>query len=441
MNKKEIFDKVEILYQMYKDGKLGGEHMPEDANPGLPKDSLENYLYFTLPMALNYQRNSYILWECALKTYQDSETNFVFSPKKVLEASFEEVQKALVKYRLALQKEKQTEIWITLCKTFIELYDGDIRKLFSSFHNDVNKIRNFIQKEQKKQFPYLSGNKICNYWMYVIWEYTDREYQNMECLTVAPDTHVIKSTQKLGLITKEEMERNDVQLLVIERWNDLFKGTKYRPIDIHTALWLWSRNGFIPLENQKVYEGIFSFYQQYTKLMELERTGWLLRKVPAKRLESVADHTLQVTVLANTFVQELKLQNIDIGRLSVMCFLHDLAKIVVGDIPAIQVHTKEEYERKHDLENEAMQNILSTLQEETATYYYHLWLEFEERKTETSQLAFQVDKLDAVMKARQYSETYHMPELFKEFYETEEEKKHFESGPLSGFFKYLKEEK
>ena len=45
------------------------------------------------------------------------------------------------------------------------------------------------------------------------------------------------------------MERSDVQLLVIDRWNELFKGTKYRPIDIHTALWLWSRNGFIPLEN------------------------------------------------------------------------------------------------------------------------------------------------------------------------------------------------
>ena len=33
--------------------------MPEDENPSLKIDSLENYLYFTLPMSLNYQRNSY----------------------------------------------------------------------------------------------------------------------------------------------------------------------------------------------------------------------------------------------------------------------------------------------------------------------------------------------------------------------------------------------
>ena len=57
MEKEEILDKVEILIKMYKEGKLGGEIMPEDANPNLEKASLENYLYFTLPMALNYQRN------------------------------------------------------------------------------------------------------------------------------------------------------------------------------------------------------------------------------------------------------------------------------------------------------------------------------------------------------------------------------------------------
>ena len=66
---------------MYHQGELGGEIMQEDANPKLKKSSLKNYLYFTLPMALNYQRNSYTLWESALKTYQDKETQFVFDPK------------------------------------------------------------------------------------------------------------------------------------------------------------------------------------------------------------------------------------------------------------------------------------------------------------------------------------------------------------------------
>ena len=244
MNKEEILDKVDRLIVMYKMGELGGEVMPEDANPHLEKSSLENYLYFTLPMALNYQRNSYTLWDSALKTYQDEKTRFVFNPKMCLEKSFEEVQYALTKYKVALQKQKQTEIWLSLCKTFVELFDGDIRKLFDMFDNDVDRIRDFIQKDNKKKFPYLSGTKICNYWMYVIWEYTDRKYKNIENLTVAPDTHVCKATHKLGLINDDEFNSSNVRQIVIDKWKELFKDTKYKSIDIHTPLWLWSRNGF-----------------------------------------------------------------------------------------------------------------------------------------------------------------------------------------------------
>lgn len=121
-----ILTKIDKLYLLYKAGKLGGEVMPEDSNPNLPKDSSQNYLYFTLPMALNYQRNSYKLWESAYLTYMDSETNFVFFPDKVINAKFEDVQNALTKYKVALQKNKQTEIWIKLCNTIVQYFNGDI---------------------------------------------------------------------------------------------------------------------------------------------------------------------------------------------------------------------------------------------------------------------------------------------------------------------------
>lgn len=244
-----ILDKVEKLIKMHSDGELGGEVMPEDANPGFEKGSLENYLYFTLPMALNYQRNSYTLWESALKTYHDEETRFVFTPKLCLEKSFEEVQYALTKYKVALQRQKQTEIWIKLCETFVKSYNGDIRKLFDENDDDVDKIRNYVQVAHKKEFPYLSGTKICNYWLYVIYQYTDRKYCNIEKLTVAPDTHVCKATHKLGLITDEEFDSSNVQASVIRAWEELLQDTEYKPIDVHTPLWLWSRNGFVEIKN------------------------------------------------------------------------------------------------------------------------------------------------------------------------------------------------
>lgn len=244
MNKKEILKQVEKLLQMYKNGLLGGEVMPEDSNPNLEKNSIENYNYFTLPMALNYQRNSYKLWESANKTWKDKETQFVFDTINLEKANFEQIQKALLKYKIALQPNKQTEIWIKLCNTINELFNGDIRNLFKINEYDVNKIRNYIQKDNKSKFPYLSGNKICNYWLYVLYQYTEIKFKNIEELTVAPDTHVIKSSHKLGIISDEELNLNNVQLIVIDRWNELLKDTKYCPIDIHTPMWLWSRNGF-----------------------------------------------------------------------------------------------------------------------------------------------------------------------------------------------------
>lgn len=102
MDKEYILKQVNNLYNMWKNGHLGGEVMPEDANPHLEKSSKENYIYFTLPMALNYQRNSYTLWESAKKTFEDEETRFVFDPKECLKRSFEEVQYALAKYKVAL---------------------------------------------------------------------------------------------------------------------------------------------------------------------------------------------------------------------------------------------------------------------------------------------------------------------------------------------------
>src|SRR3989339_10 len=71
---KKIIENCKVLLEAFKSGKLGQTRMPEDSNPRFKDDEMElRFAYFSLPMALNYQRNSYTLWESALKTYQDEE--------------------------------------------------------------------------------------------------------------------------------------------------------------------------------------------------------------------------------------------------------------------------------------------------------------------------------------------------------------------------------
>lgn len=239
----EIISKVRKLINLYKSGALGGEIMPEDSNPHLDKSSEENYIYYTLPMALNYQRNSYTLWKSALNTWNDENTNNVFEPRSVCNMNIEELRNKLVKYKVALQPNKQSIIWQTLCNTLVNNFDGSVKNLFLQCDNDIIKIKEYILSH-KQAFPYLSGTKILNYWLYVMSEYTDVVFTHRECISIAPDTHVLQSSVRLGVINADDLSKSNIRDIVSARWEEILKGTDISPIDIHTPFWLWSRNGF-----------------------------------------------------------------------------------------------------------------------------------------------------------------------------------------------------
>lgn len=239
----KILDKVYKLKALYEKGALGGEVMPEDSNPALPLDSEQNYIYFTLPMALNYQRNSYVLWQQALKTYQDKNTFDVFNPRSVIAMSEQELREKLTKYKVALQPNKQPIIWNKLCETFCRDFDGSIKIFFQKFDYNIAQIKEYIVSH-KKDFPYLSGDKILNYWLYVMTEYTGGKFSHRESITIAPDTHVLQASVKLGIIQEKDLTRSDIRVYTSEKWRELLAGTSFSPIDMHTPLWLWSRNGF-----------------------------------------------------------------------------------------------------------------------------------------------------------------------------------------------------
>jgi hypothetical protein len=243
--REEILSAIRQLCEFHIQGVLGGERMPEDANPNLDKSSRENYHYFTLPMALNYQRNSYKLWECALATYNDSETRFVFMPEKAVAVPENELRAALTKYKVAIQPKRHIAIWRTICETLVNNYEADVRKLIAYKDNDIGLILDELQITQKKGFPYLSGQKIANYWLYVMLQYTDAQLKNRNRLSIAPDTHVIQASIMLGVI-ENHGDPNALRPKVAEAWVEILAGSDLCPIDIHTPLWLWSRKNFIP---------------------------------------------------------------------------------------------------------------------------------------------------------------------------------------------------
>jgi hypothetical protein len=231
------------LLEAYKTKQLGECRMPEDSNPGFSEKETEMRLaYFTLPMALNYQRDSYKLWEAALKTYNDETTRVVFDVNKASALSEEELRKHLTTYKLALQPNKHVHTWRTIAKTIATEW-GSMQQLLQAADNDYLKLKHIVQGTHKKQFPYLSGPKIFNYWSFILAAYGNVQLKNMQHIEIAPDTHVTKCSVLLGVITEGEAHTLTKEN-ISARWREALAGSGITPIEMHPPLWFWSRNGF-----------------------------------------------------------------------------------------------------------------------------------------------------------------------------------------------------
>lgn len=212
-----------------------------EVHPDAPLGSRENYLYFTLPVCINFQRNSPAMWASALKTWEDDSTRYLFFPEEVAGMPIEQVRADLLKHRLGLQPNKHTLIWTTIADTFYEHYDSDPRKLIAEADNDAGKLITLLQITHKKRFPYLCGPKLSNYWPYILSHYTDVEFANPQEISIIPDTHVIQSSIVLGLVPTGA---SSAQVEIA--WKLLLKDSVINPSRVHPALWNWSRNKFEP---------------------------------------------------------------------------------------------------------------------------------------------------------------------------------------------------
>ena len=233
-------DKVKYLLDLYEHGLIPtlAQH---EVNPGLPLGSRENYLYFTLPVCINFQRSSPAMWAAALATWEDETTRYVFFPEELATRPIEQIRADLTKHKLALQPNKHVLIWTTIAKTFHEFYHDDPREVIAEAHSDAGKLIRLLQVIHKKRFPYLSGPKLSNYWPFILSRFTDVQFTNPQEISIIPDTHVLQSSIHLG-VTPLGATSLQTELA----WKELLKDSGINPSQVHPVLWHWSRNKFQP---------------------------------------------------------------------------------------------------------------------------------------------------------------------------------------------------
>ena len=135
--------------------------------------------------------------------------------------------------------------------------------------------------------------------------------------------------------------------------------------------------------------GILNFLHESEGLKRELRHSWL----SDGSRESVAEHTWRMALMAIALHKEVD-ENIDIGHVLKMIIVHDLGEVYAGDY---QVYGKDVPANKHELEEEALTKLLSTLPSYTKQEIMDLWNEFESRETLEAKFGVALDKLEVLI--------------------------------------------
>lgn len=155
-----------------------------------------------------------------------------------------------------------------------------------------------------------------------------------------------------------------------------------------------------PYNNYKkdIQNDILKLYYQFTHLKNIYRQGWLTSLLGMQyenKIESVADHSWAVTMLAMAIIEKYRL-DLDIEKCMKLAMIHELGEIYAGDFIPNQV-SKEE---KHRLEEKAVDELIDSI--EFDNDFKKLWLEYESKESPEADFIKQVDKLECILQAGSY---------------------------------------
>lgn len=146
-------------------------------------------------------------------------------------------------------------------------------------------------------------------------------------------------------------------------------------------------------------------------LKKVQRTGWALKGI--KDVESVADHSWRVAMLALFLGENLSLDKMKIVKMSL---IHDLGEVLIGDVKWEQgAKVIGSQKKKHQDEGKAIQKMFAD--NPSFNEYVALWNEFNEQKTKEAKIVKELDKLEMAIQAFEYQKEGYSPEILEEFWE------------------------
>jgi len=232
-----------------RDGVLSNTELPESKPPeGIVRGTYEHIMFLTLSVSIDYQRSASDLWNAARKTWEDEDTRWIFFPGEIKKKDLDDLISSLAKHKLSKKKEKDAKIWRTVAISFLELFDGDPRKMFEELDYDARRIFDIMRSSYAKKFPYLAGSsgtsKILSLWIRILHDEAKVAFKNLNEVPLPIDIHTARATITTGcLVGKFEGSFSSFAEQAKNAWIGACKGTKYYPLKIDEPLWNLSRFG------------------------------------------------------------------------------------------------------------------------------------------------------------------------------------------------------
>lgn len=154
---------------------------------------------------------------------------------------------------------------------------------------------------------------------------------------------------------------------------------------------------------------ILELYQIVHNFKKMNRAGWNKKaqngysKTAVKDSESDADHSYGLMFLCLFIGEALGL---DVVKMLIMAFLHDLPEAITGDqITALERDPEKRRlieAEKEEREKQALWDMLSILDSETRDKYFNYYLEYLKRESPEAKIVYQLDKIETILQSYFY---------------------------------------
>ncbi|HUT80975.1 MAG TPA: HD family hydrolase [Candidatus Bathyarchaeia archaeon] len=170
-----------------------------------------------------------------------------------------------------------------------------------------------------------------------------------------------------------------------------------------------------------MYDKICSFLKDSLHLKRMIRSGWINSGVPPAEVESVADHSYMVTLLALVIAldEQRKGNDINLEKTIIMALLHDLSESVSQDINrSIRKFTPENYDNfKRELDMNASNYLLNKLPQGDSEKLLDYLSEFRSAETKEARIVVEADRLETILQLNSYQKLGIPKNNFHEFYQ------------------------